>query len=164
MTTQIPLKHLALIAGSIALCYHVPLGFAQQPDKVPTNVVTIVPKDATRMAWEPFELKQLNATIFVKVLETDKETGMTAFLVRYPAGFVNTWHTHPTAHGMYVLDGVLKTHQGEYGPGTWVWFPEGGWMEHGATAKNDVTIFFVTNKKFDIKWAVDKDPWYPMYK
>lgn len=164
MTTQIPLKHIALIAGSIALCYHGPLSFAQQSDKVPTNVVTIAPKDATRMPWEPFELKQLNATIFVKVLETDKETGMTAFLVRYPAGFVNTWHTHPTAHAMYVLDGVLKTHQGEYGPGTWVWFPEGGWMEHGATAKNDVTVLFVTNKKFDIKWAVDKDPWYPMHK
>jgi len=152
------------IAGAIAACFLASPGFAQQSGKPPTNVVTIAPKDATRMPWESFELKPLNASIFVKVLEAEKETGMTVFLVRYPAGFVNAWHTHPTAHGMYVLDGVLKTHQGEYGPGTWVWFPEGGWMEHGATAKNEVTVLFVTNKQFDIKWTTDKDPWYPMNK
>ena len=62
---------------------------------------------------------------------------------------------------MYVLDGVLVTHQGEFGPGSWVWFPEGGWMQHGATAKSDVTVLFITNKKFDIKYRTDKDPWYP---
>jgi quercetin dioxygenase-like cupin family protein len=164
MTTQLPLKHRALIAASIALCFQAQLGFAQQSDKPPTNTVTIAPKDATRMGWESLELPQLKASIWVKFLEVDKETGTTVLLVRYPAGFVNTWHTHPTAHGMYVLDGVLKTHQGEFGPGSWIWFPEGGWMEHGATAKNEVTVLFVTNKKFDIKYPVDKDPWYPMNK
>ena len=128
MTRQLALKHGALIAGSIALCFQAQLNFAQQSDKAPTNVVTIAPKDATRMAWETFELPQLKASIFIKLLESDKETGMTALLVRYPAGFINTWHTHPTAHGMYVLDGVLKTHQGEYGPGLGCGSPRGaGW-------------------------------------
>jgi hypothetical protein len=25
-------------------------------------------------------------------------------MVKYPAGFVNTWHHHPCAHGMFVLE------------------------------------------------------------
>ncbi|MGW0039879.1 cupin domain-containing protein [Gordonia sp. NPDC003376] len=83
-------------------------------------------------------------------------------LVRYPAGFTNHWHTHPHAHGMFVLDGVLATHDGEYGPGSWVWFPEGGWMEHGATTENDVTFVFVTNKAFAICYADDDDHPYPL--
>ena len=44
----------------------------------------------------------------------------------YRAGWTNPWHTHPCAHGIYVLDGSLATHQGTFGPGSFVWFPEGG--------------------------------------
>ena len=29
-------------------------------------------------------------------------------LVRYPAGAINPSHTHPCAHGMYVLEGTLR--------------------------------------------------------
>jgi len=85
-------------------------------------------------------------------------------MVRYPAGFTNVWHSHPAAHGMFVLDGILKTHQGEFGPGSYVQFPEGGWMQHGATAKNDVTFLFITNKKFGISYEGDAHLDYPMFK
>jgi len=44
----------------------------------------------------------------------------------------------------------LNTHKGTYGPGNFVWFPEGGIMEHGATADADCTFLFITNKTFDI--------------
>jgi quercetin dioxygenase-like cupin family protein len=77
-------------------------------------------------------------------------------LVRYPAGFVNPLHTHHCAHGMYVLEGTLVTHEGHYGPGHFVWFPEGNVMEHGATAEQDVTVLFVTNKPFDIHFREKK--------
>jgi hypothetical protein len=40
----------------------------------------------------------------------------------------------------------------------------GGWMEHGATAKNDVNILFITNKPFGIKYPSESDHPYPMYK
>jgi quercetin dioxygenase-like cupin family protein len=33
---------------------------------------------------------------------------------------MNTWHTHPCTHGIYVLEGTLVTHDGEYGPGNFV--------------------------------------------
>jgi quercetin dioxygenase-like cupin family protein len=71
-------------------------------------------------------------------------------MVKYPAGFMNTWHTHPCAHGIFVLEGTLVTHQGSFGPGNFVWFPEGMKMEHGATQTEDVTALFLTNKKFEI--------------
>jgi quercetin dioxygenase-like cupin family protein len=130
----------------------------------PTNQVTPEGKDTNSMPWVMLEVPQINAKIPIKDLQADKDTGMQVFLVKYPAGFINTWHTHPNAHGMYVLEGTLLTHKGEFGPGSWVWFPEGGWMQHGATAKSDVTILFITNKKFGIMYPVDKNLPYPMNK
>ena len=54
---------------------------------------------------------------------------------------------------MYVLEGDLVTHQGTFGRGTFVWFPEGTVMEHGASAAGDVTVLFVTNKAFRIDYV-----------
>ncbi len=53
---------------------------------------------------------------------------------------------------MYILEGTLVTHAGNYGPGTFVWFPEATMMEHGATAAADVTVLFITNKPFEIHY------------
>ncbi|KJX96784.1 membrane protein [Zymoseptoria brevis] len=77
----------------------------------------------------------------------------------YRAGFTNPWHSLFCGHGFFVLEGVLDTHQGQYGAGSWVWFPEGGLMYHGATKEQDVTFLFVTNKKFSIHFVGDEgDP------
>ena len=130
---------------------------------VPTNLIRLASADSSRMPWEILHIAQTGAQIPHKALFHDDDTGVTVFLIRYAAGFTNTWHTHPCAHGMYVLDGVLKTHEGEYGPGSFVWFPEGGWMEHGATADNDVTLLFITNKEFAICYPMDEDHPYPMH-
>jgi quercetin dioxygenase-like cupin family protein len=78
---------------------------------------------------------------------------MQVFKMVYRAGCTNPWHHHPCAHGIYVLDGILTTHRGEFGPGSFVWFPEGGIMEHGASADGDVTFLFITNKPFDIHYV-----------
>lgn len=130
---------------------------------VPTNQTDLIVADSSRMPWETFLVPQTGAELPSKTLYSDPDTGMQVMLLRYAAGFTNTWHTHPHAHGMYVLDGVLNTHQGQYGPGSFVWFPEGGWMEHGATADNDVTFLFITNKPFAIVYASEDDQPYPMF-
>lgn len=127
----------------------------------PTNLVDILSIDTSRTPWADFVVPQTGAHIPTKVLLDDPDTGMQVFLMRYAAGFTNVWHTHPCAHGMFVLDGVLKTNQGEHGPGSFVWFPEGGWMEHGAT-KNDCTFLFITNKPFGIMYESDETKPYPM--
>jgi quercetin dioxygenase-like cupin family protein len=113
---------------------------------------TLIAIDTRHIPWEERFNEKLGRALFRKNLIEDPETGMEVRLVRYPAGVVNPLHTHPCAHGMYVLEGTLQTHQGAYGPGTFVWFPEGLPMEHGATAEADVTVLFITNKKFEIHY------------
>ena len=109
--------------------------------------------DSNALPWEERINSHLPAPIFRKVLHTDAETGVFFQLVRYPRGVINPGHTHPCAHAIYVLEGILVTHRGHYGPGAFVWFPEGNVMEHGATAEGDVTVLFITNKRFEIHYS-----------
>lgn len=106
--------------------------------------------DTNTMPWGTLRIEELQHDLPVKLLIDDPDTAMTVMKIVYEAGFTNTWHRHHCAHGMYVLDGVLMTHTGAYGPGSFVWFPEGELMYHGATDDNDVTLLFITNKAFDI--------------
>jgi len=109
--------------------------------------------DANALAWEQRVNPHLPAPIFRKVLHTDPETGVFFQIVKYPKGVVNPSHTHPCAHAIYVLEGTLVTHKGRFGAGSFVWFPEGEVMSHGATAEDDVTVLLVSNKAFSIKYA-----------
>jgi quercetin dioxygenase-like cupin family protein len=109
--------------------------------------------DTALQPWEERFNEKLGKAIFRKDLYADPETGAEIRLVRYPAGLVNPHHTHPCGHGLYVLEGHLVTHKGTFGPGTFVWFPEGEVMEHGATSDADVTVLFITNKWFRIDYV-----------
>jgi quercetin dioxygenase-like cupin family protein len=112
----------------------------------------MVAVDANALPWEERYNEKLQRNLYRKNLFEDPDTGMEIRLVRYPAGAVNPRHTHPCAHGMYVLEGTLVTQDGTYGPGHFVWFPEGLVMEHGATAERDVVVVFITNKRFEIHY------------
>ncbi|MGZ4650719.1 MAG: cupin domain-containing protein [Kineosporiaceae bacterium] len=118
--------------------------------------VQITAIDTTTAEWGSFPIPQLGVELPAMPLIEDPDTGMQVFKLIYRAGFMNPWHTHPCAHGIYVLEGTLRTHQGTYGPGSFVWFPEGGIMEHGATDDADCTFLFITNKPFDIHYP-DKE-------
>ncbi len=109
--------------------------------------------DATGLAWEERPIAHVGKSVFRKELFSDPDTGMLVRLVRYPAGVINPAHTHPCGHGMYVLEGTLVTHRGTFGPGSFVWFPEGEVMEHGASADGDLTVVFITNKPFRIDYV-----------
>lgn len=87
-----------------------------------------------------------------KMLVQDGDTGMMIREAIYPKGFKTKWHVHPCSHGMYVLSGKLKTHEGVYGPGSLVWFWEGGKAEHGATDEEDLHVLFISNKEFAIEY------------
>jgi len=109
--------------------------------------------DTAALPWEERFNDKLGKALFRKELFSDPETGMLVRLVKYPAGIINPSHTHPCGHGMYVLQGTLVTHKGRFGPGSFVWFPEGEVMEHGASADGDVIVVFVTNKAFRIDYV-----------
>ncbi len=112
----------------------------------------LVVVDSNTLPWEERFNEKLGRALYRKNLIEDPETGMEVRLVRYPAGVINPLHTHPCAHGMFVLEGTLVTHAGKFGPGQFVWFPEGMAMEHGATPEGDVTVLFITNKPFEIHY------------
>jgi quercetin dioxygenase-like cupin family protein len=65
--------------------------------------------DTQALPWEERFNEKLGRALYRKNLVTDPDTGMEVRLVRYPAGVVNVRHTHPCAHGMYVLEGTLVT-------------------------------------------------------
>jgi len=110
--------------------------------------------DSNALPWEQRTNPHLPAPIFRKVLHTDAETGVFFQLVRYPRGVINPSHTHPCSHAIYVLEGTLVTHRGSYGPGAFVWFPEGEVMSHGAgTDGGDVIVLLVSNKPFEIHYV-----------
>src|SRR5204863_1289143 len=113
---------------------------------------SLIAIDTNALPWQERFNEKLGRALFRKELFTDPDTGMEVRLVRYPAGVINVRHTHPCAHGMYVLEGTLVTHAGRHGPGCFVWFPEGTVMEHGASADGDVTVLFITNKPFAIHY------------
>ncbi|MDR0361963.1 MAG: cupin domain-containing protein [Planctomycetota bacterium] len=106
--------------------------------------------DTNAMEWEEEYNEAAGKPLFKKDLIADPGTGTSVTITKYPAGFINPTHTHHCAHGMYVLKGTLHTSEGDYGPGSFLWFPEGAVMWHGATEQEDVQIVFITNKKFDI--------------
>lgn len=105
------------------------------------------------LPWEERFNEKIGAALYRKNLFNDPETGMEIRLVRYPAGILNPRHTHPCAHGLYVLEGTLVTHEGRFSPGDFVWFPEGEEMEHGAAAEQDVVVLFITNRPFEIRYV-----------
>jgi len=108
--------------------------------------------NTNKLKWSYIPIAELNYKIPFKPLLNDSETGMSILKMKYDAGFMNPWHTHNCAHGMYVLDGMLSTSKGDFGPGEFVWFSEGERMFHGATDDNEVSFLFITNKPFDIHY------------
>jgi len=106
--------------------------------------------DTNSMEWEKEWSDYNKQHLFTKHLLKDGDTGMIINRTIYPKGFKTRWHTHPCSHGIYVLNGKLKTDKGVYGSGSFVWFPEGVLAEHGSVLEEDVEILFITNKAFDI--------------
>ena len=119
------------------------------------NPRTMYAIDTNAIPWEERFNEKLGRALFRKMLYTDPDNGAEIRLVKYPAGVINPAHTHPCGHGMFVLEGTLVTHNGSFGPGSFVWFPEGDVMEHGASADGDVVVLFITNKAFRIDYVDD---------
>jgi len=111
--------------------------------------------DTNTIPWGELYIEQLKVGIPVKELISDPDTGMSVLKIKYPAGFTNVWHRHNCSHGMYVLDRILQSNARPFGPRTFIRFPEGMMMEHGATQDNDVTLLFITNKPFDIRYTFE---------
>lgn len=110
------------------------------------------------MPWEERYNPRQKKSSYRKLLIQDPETGVYIHIRHYPAGFKTPWHRHPMGHGMYILQGHLKTNFGVYGPGEFVWHPEGILAEHGGTEDEDVILLFFTNKTYGINYDDSEHP------
>ena len=80
----------------------------------PMKPVELTVVDTNTAEWQGFPVEYINATLEHIPLVNDTDTGMMVLKMVYRAGFTNPWHSHSCAHGVYVLEGVLNTHQGDY--------------------------------------------------
>lgn len=113
---------------------------------------TFSARGAYELDWTRNESHQDKVTFFMKPLHHNARTGNRVMLVRYPAGEINPMHQHPVGHGMYVLQGTLVTHKGSFGQHTFVWFPPGEPMVHGAGPDEDMVALFTTSKNFSTEY------------
>ncbi len=112
--------------------------------------------DTKSIPWDISHNPKLGVDLGRLMLRKDPDSGAEIRMIRYPKGVLNPEHTHPCGHGIFVLEGKLRTHQGTYGPGTWVWFPQGETMEHGATDEADMVGIFITDGAFEIHYTDEK--------
>ena len=134
-------------------------GVGQEHSIVPRQFTSV---DPLTVPWRELPLPS-KQSLYRKTLLADMQTGTGVDLLRYPAGVVTPPHTHPHAHGMYILKGQLVTNHGTFGPGMFVWFPENEEIYHGATPDEDAVVVFIRHEPFEIKFvdlpsAVTGDP------
>lgn len=109
--------------------------------------------DLDRMPWNYRPTSTTGKIFGKKQMLLDEETGMEINYMHYPAGFTTIKHRHPAGHGLFVLEGQLLTDGKLYGPGTFVWYPEGIETDHGATEYEDLKCLLISNKAFSIEYV-----------
>lgn len=120
--------------------------------KLDRGIMPIV-SDTGRMPWF-YRMASTSGKLFgKKQLHLDEETGMEINYINYPAGFTTERHTHPAAHGFYVLSGQIRSNDEYFGPGTMIWYEEGCVAEHGANAYEDLICLQISNKHFTIEYV-----------
>jgi quercetin dioxygenase-like cupin family protein len=105
------------------------------------------------MAWGEANMHPTLQWFRKRLVNDTTARGIYVSLLRYPAGVINPSHTHPHPHGFYVLQGQLVTSRGTFGPGTFVWFPAGEVIRHGAGTKEDMVALFISGAPFQINYV-----------
>jgi len=99
--------------------------------------------DVDALDWQPTRFPGIE----VKVLMKDEERGLMTALFRWAPGSELPDHVHRDIEQTYVLEGTLADHEGEAGPGEFVWRPPGSrhnaWSPDGCLA---LSIFLSPNQ------------------
>jgi quercetin dioxygenase-like cupin family protein len=133
------------------------------PNPGPEQYTTI---DTTVVEWDKSFNPKLGVELGRLMLRKDPKNGAEIRMIRYPKGVVNPEHTHPCGHGIFVLEGKLRTHEGTYGPGTWVWFPQGERFVAGRARRTWATVggsaghtrAFGTGQPVKAIWSASSSP------
>lgn len=109
--------------------------------------------DVKGMPWF-YRATSTDGKIFGKKgLVLDDETGIQINYMNYPAGFTTYNHKHTAGHCFFVFSGQLQSGGNYYGPGTFIWYPQGCITDHGASAYEDLICLQISNKSFAIEYV-----------
>ena len=139
-----------LVALVSAACGGAPSARAPAPSPTAAPFVAI---KVDTMAWGPANMHPTLQWFRKRLVNDTTARGIYVSLLRYPAGVINPSHTHPHPHGFYVLQGQLVTNRGTFEPGTFVWFPAGEVIRHGAGTKEDMVAIFISGAPFQIEYV-----------
>ena len=103
--------------------------------------------DGISLPWETIMDTHLGKQFKDLKMIYQAETGLAVNLSVYPKGYYKVRHVHGCSHGIFVLSGRLKTDEGVFGPGTFVWYPEGTVMSHGATEDEDCLFLYIQDRE-----------------
>lgn len=129
------------------------LFLVREADKILDTPLVISHKD---VLWCPYFEDGEQHFILQDILDPD-QVGFNLMVLDYPAKYKTVWHVHPCSHGIYVQEGVLATHEGYYGPNSFIWGPEGQIMEHGAADDTNCRLLFITDKPFDLRYLTKEE-------
>jgi anti-sigma factor ChrR (cupin superfamily) len=100
--------------------------------------------DAAGQPWQPTDFPGIE----MKILYADLASGISTILFRMAPGAEVPLHEHTALEQTYMLEGRLVDHEGECGPGQFVWRPGGN--RHIARAPEGAVFvsFFLKPNRF----------------
>jgi anti-sigma factor ChrR (cupin superfamily) len=100
--------------------------------------------DAAGQSWAPTDFPGIE----MKILYADPASGISTILFRMAPGAEVPLHEHTALEQTYMLEGRLVDHEGECGPGQFVWRPGGN--RHIARAPEGAVFvsFFLKPNRF----------------
>ncbi|VTU22340.1 (R)-stereoselective amidase [Variovorax sp. PBS-H4] len=99
--------------------------------------------DVPQMPWQPTQFDGIE----MKMLYSDKVTGMSTILFKMAPGAVVPLHEHTAIEQTYVLEGQLVDAEGSAGPGEFVWRPGGNiHVAHAPEGAVFLSVFMKPNR------------------
>lgn len=106
--------------------------------------------DTKNLPWETIMDEHQEKQFQDMKLILNEDSGLLVNLSINPKGYYKAKHVHECSHGILVLKGTFKTDEGEFGPGTFIWYPEGTVMSHGATDREECIFLYIQDQKGEL--------------
>ena len=101
--------------------------------------------DAAAMPWQATDFPGIE----MKVLYSDRASGMSTIMFKMQPGAVVPMHEHTSIEQTYMLEGSLEDAEGSCGPGSFVWRPGGNThVAHSPNGAVFLSIFTKPNRFF----------------
>jgi quercetin dioxygenase-like cupin family protein len=110
----------------------------------------LIVRDLAALELPQRKLDPYDRPIGLLLVHEDAESGVEIYVVEYPAGMLATWHRHPSAHTMLVLEGELEVNGQIIGPGALCRYPADTPMHHAPAGDGPCRFVIVFEGSSDV--------------